>query len=155
MATYIDEWKEWLIQVTVKKEWGKWNTCLVIEYQKDKTKSILENEFFSELIKKFDSIYNNFDEINALDNSPIKNNLKWKNWEIHSNFLLFCDYLINKIKNSEKNSEIKKIPKIIANLSSYIWRSENRDEIKDKKNSVMRLYKNKIWDKKPQFSFKK
>ena len=155
MATYLD-WAEWLIHVKeIPVNWWKGITELVIIDTEEKAENALKNKIPEELIAKFNEIYDNFNEKTPLKNSPIKDELKWKNWEIYSNFIKFCDFLIDKINNSTNKKEIKKIPLIISNLSSYKWSREwtniKEKNIKNKRNEVMNLYNKKVWKPKSGF----
>jgi hypothetical protein len=72
-----------------------------------------------ELFKKFNEIYNNFNDKEPLSNPLIQEKLKSEKNNILNNFIKFCDFLIIKINNSTNKKEIKKIPLIISNISSY------------------------------------
>lgn len=100
----------------------------------------------------FDTIYNNFDIKNPLNNDSIPNILFiWEtDQEKFSIFADFCNFLLSKISSSDKQY-LKKIPFIISNISSFnlVW---YKLEINTKRNEVMSKYNTKINNKKRQFT---
>ena len=94
----------------------------------------------------YNNIYELFDEKKPLENKDITETyFKWVNWNIYNNYIEFCKFLLNKILNSTNRSEIKKIPQIISNISSYRWSAKNFKNkiVIEKRNEVMFAFKNK------------
>ncbi len=111
----------------------------------DNIKKSIENIIIN---NNFDYIYFSFNYENPLENDNITQKyLVWEKWNIFDNFISFCDFLIFKIKNSTDKDQIKKIPLIISNLSTYKWSSRNHKNkiIKEKRAEVMHLFKKKVY----------
>jgi hypothetical protein len=139
---YIDS-IEWLIEV--RRKWKNWEIIEFVDSNKEKINNNIEyyNSYFQE-------IYDNFNIENVFNNELIIENLKniKTNEIIYVKFINFCNFLIKKIENSSRKSEIKKIPQIISNLSSYKWWRKYEALIIQKRNEVMQLYKKKLQNKK-------
>ncbi len=127
-------------------------------YMEDTSKKVeekLKEKIHPEKRKIFEEIYINFNTENVFENEEIIKVLQKIEtiWWIYENFIDFCNFLIEKIQNAKTKKEIAKIPQIISNLSNYKWDYKVRWLIKDKKNEVMWLYKEKTW--KNNFLYKK